>query len=71
MVGHGNGSHKQKDSRWYELVTYGKFHKFSEFTNKELDQIERLAIAGMNHPVYNDGLDITQSVVASIKSKVL
>lgn len=70
MIGHGKGSHNKKDSRWYQFVTFGKFHQFTGVTSAELNQIERLAIAGMNHPVYNDNLDITQAVVNSIAQKV-
>ena len=53
MVGHGSGSHKEKDKDWYDLVKEGKFHQFPSLTNKQLEQIERLMIARLK-PRYND-----------------
>lgn len=53
MIGHCGGSHKQADSRWYHLVKYGKWYKFN-LEGQELDIIERLAICGMDQPIYND-----------------
>lgn len=70
MKGHGSGSHAVKDSRWYSYVKYGKFHQFKGMTDRELEQIERLAIAGMNQPVYNDKVDIIQKIVDIIASKI-
>lgn len=70
MVGHGDGSHSKKDSRWYSKVAYGKFHQFKGLSQKQLNQIERLAISGMNQPIYNDGIDITQKAIDGIASKI-
>lgn len=53
MIGHAGGSHKQADSRWYPLTKYGKWYKF-DLDGKELAFIERLAVYGMDQPIYND-----------------
>lgn len=47
MCGHGSGSHKMKESRWYSEVIFGRFHKFDNLDDCELRKIERLAIFGM------------------------
>lgn len=70
VFGHTSGSHRVQDSRWYPFVKYGKFHRFSGLNDDELYIIERLAIAGMNHPIYNDRKDVTQAVVDAIALKI-
>lgn len=52
MVGNGKDSHSSAD--WYSLVKYAKWHKFNNLTDEDIEYIERLAIIGMNQPVYND-----------------
>lgn len=69
IVGHGSGSHKTKNSRWYNEVKKGKFHTFNGLDNEELKKIERLAIFGMNQPKYND-VDITNKDIESLLKKI-
>ncbi|MDF2612591.1 MAG: hypothetical protein K0S71_377 [Clostridia bacterium] len=69
MVGHGKGSHKNKDARWYDKVAKGKFHIFSQLSNNELRKVERLAIWGMGQPQYND-IDITNNDISSLLKKL-
>lgn len=66
MVGHGNGSHRDQDKRWYNKISYGKWHQF-DVSGKELDLLERLAIFGMGQPIYND-VDSDQSAVDNIEN---
>ena len=53
MISHSEDSHRQSDSRWYCFVKYGKWYGFN-LKGKSLDFIERLAIFGMEQPIYND-----------------
>lgn len=68
MVGNGNGSHKINDIRWYSQVTYGYWHKFS-LADDELSILERLAIIGMDQPIYNDN-DTDQAIIDSMCKKL-
>lgn len=66
MVGHGKGSHKKRDERWYNQISYGKWHQF-KVIGKKLALLERLAIFGMGQPIYND-VDSDQSAVNNIEN---
>lgn len=67
MIGHGKGSHSVES--WYAEVSYGKFCKF-DISLDELKVIERLAISGMGQPMYNDGLNLTQSRIDNLVNKI-
>lgn len=64
MVGHASGSHKQQDARWYSKIKYGKWHQFNLIEN-DLSRLERLAIYGMDQPVYND-CDTDEETISSL-----
>lgn len=68
MKGNGEKSHKKKNKRWYPLVSYGKWHKFN-VSDSDLETIERLAIYGMEQPIYNDK-DTDQDTVNLIKERL-
>ena len=69
MVGHGSGSHKQKDKRWYSFVKWCKFYRFNGLNDNELKQLERLAIFGMGQPPYND-VDINKEDILFLYNKI-
>lgn len=69
MVGHGNGSHKTKDKRWYKKVLYGKWHQFN-VSGKQLALLERMAILGMKQPIYND-VDSDQETIDKINEQIV
>lgn len=68
MVGHGGGSHRRRDKRWYPQVSYVKWYQFN-VSGKELSLIERLAIFGMKQPIYND-MDSDQSSIDRVFTSI-
>lgn len=67
IAGHGNGSHKIRDKRWYGQVSYGKWCHFN-VSVKELNLLERLAIFGMGQPMFNDA-DSTPQIIDDLVKK--
>ncbi|MBM7453812.1 hypothetical protein JN09_001145 [Acholeplasma morum] len=66
LTGHGSGSHKVE--YWWKEIVKCKFKSFQDLTNRELNQIERLAI-NKKGPKFND-VKINDSEAEIIINKI-
>jgi len=66
LIGHGSGAHNQEF--WFKTIKKCKFNRFIGLDNKQLFQIERLAISVKN-PKFNDTkvtIDEAQTIINAI-----
>ena len=66
LIGHGSGAHNKEF--WFKAIKKCKFKSITGLDNKQLFQIERLAISAKN-PKYNDtkvSIDEAQDIISII-----